>query len=123
MTAATGLRARIESIDVLRGIIMIVMALDHVREYFGAAGVNPTNLSTTTLPLFFTRWITHICAPVFFLLAGTGSYFAGRRRSQSQLSRFLTTRGLWLIGIEVTLLRFLEQFNLDYRLTILTVLW
>src|SRR5215510_4725571 len=99
---------------------MIIMALDHVRDYFGGTGVNPTNLATTTVPLFFTRWITHICAPVFLLLAGTGAYFARRRRSPAGLSRFLVTRGLWLIVVEVTVLRLIEQFNLDYRVTILT---
>ena len=117
-------RARIDSVDILRGLVMILMALDHVRDYFGAAGINPTDPATTTVPLYFTRWITHLCAPVFFLLTGTGAYLALQRRSRSQLSRFLFTRGLWLIFLELVLLRgFGWQFNFDYRVTMLTVLW
>jgi uncharacterized membrane protein len=117
-------RSRIESVDVLRGAIMILMALDHTRDYFGVAGVNPTDPATTTVALFFTRWITHFCAPVFFLLTGTGAFLALRRRSIPELSRFLLTRGLWLIFVEIVLLRCLGwQFNVDYRVTMLTVLW
>jgi len=117
-------RARIESVDVLRGMVMIVMALDHVRDYFGIPGVSPTNLATTTIPLFFTRWITHFCAPVFFLLTGTGAYLALRSKSKRELSRFLFTRGLWLIFVELVLLRCLGwQFNFDFHLTMLVVLW
>jgi uncharacterized membrane protein len=67
-------RVRIESVDLLRGIVMILMAIDHTRDFFGVSAVNPTNLAVTTIPLFFTRWITHFCAPVFFLLTGTGAY-------------------------------------------------
>ncbi len=115
--------ARVESIDVLRGLIMVVMALDHVRDYFGDLGVSPTNLATTTTALFLTRWITHICAPVFFLLTGTGAYLALRRMSRAQLSRFLLTRGLWLLVLETVFLRAAWQFNVDYRLTMLTVIW
>jgi uncharacterized membrane protein len=116
-------RSRIDSVDLLRGIIMIIMALDHVRDYFGDLTVSPTNLGTTTPGLFFTRWITHICAPVFFLLTGTGAFLALRRMSKGELSRYLITRGFWLIVVEITLARFLWQFNLDYQLTMLTVLW
>jgi len=116
-------RSRIESVDALRGIIMILMALDHVRDYFGDLAANPTNLATTTAPLFFTRWITHICAPVFFLLTGTGAYLALKRRSRAGLSKYLLTRGLWLIFLEFTVVRFLWQFNVDYSFTILTVFW
>src|SRR5687767_14932408 len=99
-------RQRIESVDVVRGIIMIIMALDHTRDYFGSLAVSPTDLATTTPGLFMTRWITHICAPVFFLLTGTGSYLALRRRSKGELSRFLLNRGLWLIFLEIVVLRF-----------------
>jgi uncharacterized membrane protein len=117
-------RARIESVDVVRGVIMIIMALDHVRDFFGNLAVNPTDPATTTYPLFFTRWITHFCAPVFFLLTGTGAYLALRRRSKSELSRFLFTRGLWLIFLELVVVRDLGwQFNFDYHLTLLIVLW
>jgi uncharacterized membrane protein len=120
---ATRRRPRIESVDLLRGIIMILMALDHTRDYLGAAAVNPTNLATTTVPLFFTRWVTHFCAPTFFLLTGTGAYLAGRRRGTRNLSYFLLTRGAWLILLELTVMRFFWQFNVDYQVTMLTVLW
>jgi uncharacterized membrane protein len=117
-------RQRLDSVDVLRGVVMILMALDHVRDYFGVAGINPTNPATTTVPLFFTRWITHFCAPTFFLLTGTGAYLSQRRRGKTGLSRFLVTRGLWMIMLDVVILRCLGwQFNFDFRVTILIVLW
>jgi uncharacterized membrane protein len=117
-------RARLESVDVVRGVIMILMALDHTRDFFGTSGINPTDPATTTIPLFFTRWITHFCAPTFFLLTGTGAFLAKRRRSTSELSRFLFTRGLWLIFLELTVTRCLGwQFNFDYHVLILVVLW
>ena len=117
-------RVRLESIDVVRGFIMILMALDHVRDFFGNSGLNPTDPATTTAPLFFTRWITHFCAPVFFLLTGTGAYLSLRKKSKSELSGFLFTRGLWLIFLEVTVVRCLGwEFNFDYHLLILMVLW
>src|SRR5271170_8154778 len=117
-------RVRLESIDVLRGVIMIVMALDHTRDFFSSSGLNPTDPATTTIPLFFTRWITHFCAPVFFLLTGTGAYLSLRKKSKSELSRFLFTRGLWLIFLELVVVRcFGWQFNFDYRLIMLIVLW
>jgi uncharacterized membrane protein len=115
--------ARVESVDVLRGLVMILMALDHVRDYFGVPGISPTNMAQTTAALFFTRWITHLCAPVFFLLTGTGARLALRRKTPSDLSRFLLTRGLWLIVLELTVMRFGYQFNVDYRVTFLIVLW
>src|SRR6187399_783270 len=115
---------RIESIDVVRGAIMILMALDHVRDFFTIPGLNPTNLAATTAPQFFTRWITHFCAPVFFCLMGTSAFLSGQRRTRSELSGFLLTRGLWLIVLELTLVRcFAYQFNIDYQVTLLLVLW
>ena len=115
---------RLESVDVVRGIIMIIMALDHTRDFFGMPGASPTNLATTSFALFATRWVTYFCAPVFFLLTGTGAYLSLRRRSAAQLSRFLFTRGLWLIFLETVVLRCLAyQFNVDYRVTMLLVLW
>ena len=127
LRAATGdapvSRARIESIDLLRGIIIVIMALDHVHDFFGALDASPTNLAVTTAPLFFIRWITHFCAPVFFLLTGTSACLTLQRMSRGELSRFLFTRGLWLIVLEVVVMRFALQFNLDYRITLLTVLW
>ena len=117
-------RSRIEAVDVVRGVIMIIMALDHTRDFFGIPGQNPTDLSTASAALFLTRWITYYCAPVFFLLTGTGASLSLRRRSPGELSRFLLTRGLWLIFLEVVVLRCLSyQFNADYRVTMLLVLW
>jgi uncharacterized membrane protein len=120
----TAKRVRLESIDIVRGLIMVLMALDHVRDFFGNPGVSPTNLTQATVALFFTRWITNFCAPVFFLLTGTGAYLSLRRKSKPELSRFLFTRGLWLIFLEVVVTRGLGwQFNFDYHLTMLIVLW
>ncbi len=117
-------RVRIESIDIVRGVVMILMALDHVRDFFGNSGLNPTDLATTTVPLFFTRWITHFCAPVFFLLTGTGAYLSLSRKTKRELSYFLFTRGLWLIFLELVPLRCLGlQFNFDYHVTLVFVLW
>ena len=116
-------RARIESIDLVRGIIIVIMALDHVHDFFGNFASNPVNLATTTTALFFTRWVTHICAPTFFLLTGTSAWLTLKRMTKGALSRFLLTRGLWLIFLEVVVMRFALQFNLDYHVTILTVLW
>ena len=117
-------RVRIEAVDVLRGVIMIIMALDHTRDFFGIPGQNPTDLTTASPALFLTRWITFFCAPVFFLLTGTGAYLSLRRKSPSELSRFLFTRGLWLIFLELVVMRcFAYQFNFDYKVTMLLVLW
>lgn len=116
-------RRRIESIDVVRGVIMVIMALDHTRDFFGNAAASPTNMATTTAALFLTRWVTHICAPVFFLLTGMGAYLVRRRRTTPELARYLLTRGLWLVFLDMVIFRFLLQFNMDYHVTILTVLW
>jgi uncharacterized membrane protein len=117
-------RVRIESVDVVRGLIMIVMALDHTRDFLGFPGDNPTDVVHASAALFFTRWITHFCAPVFFLLTGVGARLSLGRRSPADLSRFLVTRGAWLILLEVTVLRCLAyQFNFDYRVTMLIVIW
>ena len=127
MTQTTPLpiaRVRVESIDVVRGAIMVLMALDHTRDFFGYPGQNPTNLATASAALFLTRWVTHFCAPVFFLLMGTGAFLAGQRRAPGELSRFLAGRGLWLIFLDLVVLRCLVyQFNVDYRVTMLIVLW
>jgi uncharacterized membrane protein len=103
---------------------MIVMALDHVRDFFGVPGTSPTNLAQTTVALFMTRWVTHICAPTFFLLTGTGAFLSLRKKSIRELSWFLLTRGLWLVLLEVTVIRCLGfQFNFDYQVTMLVVIW
>jgi len=117
-------RTRLEAVDVLRGLVMIVMALDHTRDFFGIPGQNPTNLTTASAALFLTRWVTYFCAPTFFLLAGTGACLSLRRKSRADLSRYLVTRGLWLLVLEVVVVRCLAyQFNVDFRFTMLLVLW
>src|SRR5690348_3711873 len=114
---------RIDSVDLLRGIVMILMALDHTRDYVGSVATNPTNLATTTVGLFLTRWVTHFCAPTFSLLTGVGAFLMLRRKTKRELSWFLLTRGVWLIVLEATVSRFLWQFNVDYHVTYLIVLW
>jgi uncharacterized membrane protein len=101
-TAPLATAQRIVSLDMMRGLVMVIMALDHTRDFFTNLRFEPENLAHTYYALFFTRWITHFCAPLFFFLAGMGAFFYGRRRTPQALSRFLWTRGLWLIVIEFT---------------------
>ena len=124
MALQVSARPRLESIDLLRGFVMVIMALDHTRDYSGHPGISPTNLAQATAGLFFTRWITNICAPVFFLLTGVGAALALGKRTKSELALFLLTRGLWLIFLEIVVLRcFAWQFNFDFHLTLLVVIW
>lgn len=117
-------RPRLDSLDLLRGLIMVIMALDHVRDYFSGDTLSPENLSKTTPALFFTRWITHFCAPVFVCLAGTSAYLYGARgRTKWELSHFLWTRGLWLIVLEWTLVNWAWNFNLSYSRIAFQVIW
>ncbi len=102
---------------------MVVMALDHSRDFIGGFGRNPTDLSTTNYFLFFTRFITHFCAPVFVLLAGTGAYLSRARKSQRELARFLVTRGLWLVLLEVTVVRTGWILNVNYKFAVFQVIW
>jgi uncharacterized membrane protein len=106
-TVDSSVASRIESVDLLRGIIMVIMSLDHLREFLTYLTFPPENLAQTWPALFFTRWITHFCAPLFFFLAGTGAYLRlTRGRSIAEVSRFLWTRGLWLVLLEMTVLGF-----------------
>jgi len=117
--------ARLASVDIVRGAVMILMALDHVRDYFSNARVSPLDLSQTTVALFFTRWVTHFCAPAFILLAGTSAFLwaSGRGKSKAELARFLLTRGLWLVVLELTVVRFAWSFSLDYKVSLAQVIW
>ena len=116
---------RIESIDILRGLVMVIMALDHVRDYFhyGSFFSNPTNLETTTPFLFFTRFITHYCAPVFIFLAGTSAFLYGSKKTKLELFKFLFTRGLWLIILALVVNNLLWKFDITYSFIILQVIW
>lgn len=119
-------KTRVISVDALRGLVMIVMALDHTREFFhaGAMTFQPDDLTRTTAVLFFTRWITHICAPVFMFTAGLGAFLWMRRgRTASQLSYFLWKRGLWLVILELTMLRLALDFSYGTGFVLLTILW
>jgi uncharacterized membrane protein len=111
--------ARIASLDIVRGAVMVLMAIDHVRVYAGVPAGGPT------AGVFFTRWVTHFCAPVFIFLAGTAAFLYGQKaETRAALSKFLITRGLWLVLLELTVLRFGWTFNFDYaNFTFAGVIW
>jgi uncharacterized membrane protein len=113
---------RLDSIDLLRGLVMILMALDHTRDFFSATGMNPRDVADPAL--FLTRWITHYCAPIFIFLAGLSAYLYGTRgRSTGEVSRFLLTRGFWLIVIEFTLVRLGWSFSFNLGFFVAQVIW
>jgi uncharacterized membrane protein len=120
-------KQRVNSVDLLRGIVMAIMLLDHTREFTHSAVLDfdATDLSKTNTLLFFTRWITHFCAPIFVFLAGTGAFLQGARgKSKSELAKFLVTRGLWLILLEFTLIRVIVWLNVDFHFALmLQVIW
>jgi uncharacterized membrane protein len=119
-------RSRLYSVDMLRGLVMVIMALDHVRDFFSNTySFDPTDLTQTNAPLFFTRWITHFCAPVFVFLAGTGAFLStSRGKTKKELARFLLTRGLWLVLLDLFFVHtFGWWFNFDYHLLYGDVLW
>lgn len=120
--AARGARPRLDSLDWLRGLVMVVMVLDHARDFLGAGQFNPRDVHNT--PLFLTRWITHFCAPTFVFLAGVSAHLYGARgRSRSELSWFLLTRGLWLVFMELTIVRFAWSLSLPKNVVVLQVIW
>jgi len=119
-------KTRVNSIDLLRGVVIILMTLDHVRMYFGQGTLwaEPTNLDTTTPLLFLTRWITHFCAPVFIFLAGTSASLSGARlQSTRQLSRYLLKRGLWLVFLELVIVNLGWTFDTTFSFRFLQVIW
>jgi uncharacterized membrane protein len=125
LTAATrdvNARPRLDSIDLLRGLVMVLMALDHTRDFFGSSGMNPRDVADPAL--FLTRWITHFCAPIFILLSGVSAYLYGQRgRSTAELSKFLFTRGFWLMALEFTIVRLGWTFDLGLDHFVTQVIW
>ena len=121
----TAAKSRIQSIDLLRGIIMVIMALDHTRDYFHRTALtdDPLNLQTTTTILYFTRWITHYCAPAFVFLSGVSAWLQRDRKTSSDLSRFLITRGLWLAFVDVVVVTFGTTANIHFDYFVIQTLW
>jgi uncharacterized membrane protein len=116
---------RIQSIDFLKGLVMVIMALDHVRDFFhrDAFIYDPFDIDQTSIPVFFTGWITHFCAPTFSLLAGISVYLMSLRKTPKELSAFLIKRGLWLVFLDVTFVTFAWFFDVHFGLLLLTVIW
>jgi uncharacterized membrane protein len=123
-TAAAPFASRFEAVDLLRGVVMVLMVIDHTRDFFGDGTLNPTDLSQVSPAMFLTRWVTHFCAPVFAFLAGVGGYLAGvRGRSRGELAAFLASRGIWLVFLELTVVKFGMMFNPVPKFAMLLVFW
>lgn len=116
---------RVSSVDLLRGLVMIIMALDHTRDFFHITAMtdDPLNLATTTTPLYFTRWITHYCAPTFVFLSGLSAYLSCQRKNSAQASIFLIKRGFWLVMVEIVIVTFGLSFDPKFRFIIWQVIW
>ena len=123
MTTIT--KPRIQSIDLLKGLVMVIMALDHTRDYFhySAFFFDPTDLTQTTWPIFFTRFITHFCAPAFSFLAGLSAFMIGKRKPLNELSGFLFKRGLWLVFVEIIIINFGWKFDVNFTHIGLQTIW
>jgi uncharacterized membrane protein len=120
-------RTRLDSVDLVRGAVMVLMALDHARDYFSDSRIDMANVGEMLKAppaLFLTRWVTHFCAPVFVFLAGTGAYLGGLRgKSRRELSWFLLTRGVWLVVLELTVVHFAWTFNVRFQDAFVQVIW
>ena len=123
MTSLT--KSRIESLDLLKGIVIVIMAIDHVRDYFHYSSYlfDPTDPILTTFPLFLTRFLTNFCAPAFSFLAGLSAFIVGRRKSPMELSSFLLKRGLWLVFVELVIMDFGWCFDITFRSIMFQVIW
>jgi uncharacterized membrane protein len=118
-------KSRISSIDLLRGIIMVIMALDHTRDFFHDQAMldDPLNVLTTTPVLYATRWITHLCAPTFVFLSGISIWLQSQRKNKQELSRFLITRGLWLVLMDLTIITLGTTSNYHFEFFVIQTLW
>lgn len=123
MTSLT--KSRIESLDLLKGIVILIMAIDHVRDYFHYSSYffDPTDPMLTNSPLFFTRFITNFCAPAFSFLAGLSAFIAGKRKTQNELSIFLLKRGIWLVFVELFIMNFGWCFDITFKTVGFQVIW
>lgn len=120
------LSQRIASIDALRGIVIVLMALDHVRDYFHASAIDPTDLAETTPELFMTRWVTHFCAPIFVLLAGmSAGFMRNSGKTKLAIAQYLVKRGLFLVALEFTIVAIGWQFKLTWwePILLMQVIW
>ncbi|MBA4852560.1 DUF1624 domain-containing protein [Emticicia sp. BO119] len=125
MSMTTAKKNRIESVDLLKGLVMVIMAIDHTRDYFHQSPdlLDLTDPARTTIPIYITRWITHFCAPTFSFLAGISAFMVSRKKSENELSIFLITRGLWLVFIELTIISFAWYLDIQFRNFDLAVIW
>ncbi len=122
-TPSRAARTRVTAVDALRGFVMVLMPLDHTREFFTNFAGNPLDPQHTTFMLYLTRWMTHLCAPVFVFLAGTSIFLQQQRKTKRQLTKLLLTRGLWLIIVELTLVHLVFSFHWQWNVQLLEVIW
>lgn len=123
MTSSALTKTRLETIDIVRGLAMVLMCLDHVRDFFGDIFDSPEKMESTRAALFTTRWVTHFCAPAFLFLAGVSAFLASTRRTPAERTRFLLTRGLWLMLLELTLVNGGWLLMAPFRVLFFQVIW
>lgn len=123
MTSLT--KSRIESLDLLKGLVIVIMAIDHVRDYFHNSSYlfDPTDPTLTTIPIFLTRFLTNFCAPAFSFLAGVSAFIVGKRKTKAELSVFLLKRGLWLVFVELVIMSFGWCFDITFTSIHFSVIW